>query len=364
MRLRVVVLVAALPLAACGFLLGANDDDEGPPPAPPPIEGGPGGGDDASDDASDANDGGAPACADAAAPCAIATGVAGAFGLDLDDVTHELVFTQRLDAGSVYGVPATGGAVTKLFDWPLPSSVAHLDPGGSEVLYWFSEADGTVNRARRTTMPSADLVPIGRTTGTGRGDGRLVVDPAVGATHAVFDTQSNASGQVEACPISLSGCISLVTALDRPLAIAIDATYVYYATASGVISRVPRTPPFDVQYVPSTYPSVFAIAVTLSGTYWTASNGVWKTDDSRFQSPPTQISSITDARGIVADFGPESVWFVTDGGHVWHYTNGAATDVATWPEAHGLMLVDDADFLYWTWSSDKSGGVMRRPKKP
>jgi hypothetical protein len=189
----------------------------------------------------------------------------------------------------------------------------------------------------------------------------LVHALAVDAQSLYFTSDGFPSGSVQKMSLSGGAVTTLVSGVATPQGIAVDATFVYWASEYGnTISRIPIGGGAPTTLL-SGVTDAMGVAVDASAIYFSTidTGSVWKAPLSG--GSPVLLGTTTAAAGGVTGVA-------VDAGHLYFGTystvaqvplaGGATTTLVTGANDAISVAVDDT-FLYWT--DLYGGGLMRQP---
>jgi hypothetical protein len=267
---------------------------------------------------------------------------------------NSVYYTQYEDLGAIWGVPSGGGsAAVVVAAQKLPSSLFATDA----ALYWVNE--GTNEVVRRPAVPPSLLARFN--SGVSMAGGQVA---AFGTS--AFWTSPGGIGAGDAGEVHYSASFPsdqpIQTGLDHPMAIAVDATYVYFAASSGAgKEQVFRAPPGGVPLAmaPQAHHGIRALAVSATGAVALAAADAVGQSPSLIDPfvPAAAASPSSFGVGVVIDEA-RGTYFLMSNGVIHHSAGGTfqTSQVAGCPSGRGLA--QDDTYLYLACESS----IWRVPK--
>ena len=352
MRKASILGVVCVLLVGCGTLLDIKPDS--PPTAV--DDGGMEAGSSRDGDVlgADAGDGASPdgtvdpgpgSCIQSAAtdPCVVASGL-----VDLGSIAvanGSVFFTLHATSGAVLQVSKNGGAVSSFAGSNLPAGLYAT----STALYWVTEGDDQIVRhtfgsgtrqasTNGAATPAAHIVGLGTDT--------FWTIPGVGAD----------AGQVRAASAAFNAGAGIVVNETMPTALAIDSTYVYFATktTAGHVTRfLFNGTAMAIDDI--AFRDISGIALSGAGTgivAITSLDGVHRAStqtDATFKSPWSQVSMNATGVGLVADATSGTLYVLAADGALEVIPNVPSPPITTLKIAScpsGTALAQDDTFVF------------------
>lgn len=255
-------------------------------------------------------------------------------------------FTQYENAGAIWRVPKDGGdAELVVPGLMLPSSLFAT----ADALYWVNEGNNSV--ARRLTGAPSTVARI--TSGSQMAGGQITAfgtasywsAPTRGVSQGGVVHRSNGDFMLDE---------DFKSSLDEPMAIAADATYVYFAMKNGLgaeqVYRDDLSGSAARETAPQLYTGVHAIAVSPLGVVAVASESVMGhllTFNGQFIEA-LKGTPAPKGVGVVHDNAQGRSYFLTSDGHIHGAVDGSPgiADSKTSACSDGRALAQDATYLY------------------